>query len=65
MTLPHYSTFRKVDGKLYTAQSARRSVISALSANGIFEQNVNETPSGQKERVYFVNKQMADKWVQE
>ena len=56
MTLPLYSTFRKVDGKLYTAQSARRSVISALSANGIFEQNVNETPSGQKERVYFVNK---------
>jgi hypothetical protein len=36
-TLPYYPHFRKVDGKPYTANSARRSIISALSANGIFE----------------------------
>ncbi len=51
--------FRKLDGKPYTAGSARRSIISALSANGIFGTN------GKKEdRVFYVNEVAAAKWIE-
>jgi hypothetical protein len=49
-TLPYFMQFRKLDGKPYTAGSARRSIISALSANGIFG-----THGKKEDRVFFVN----------
>jgi hypothetical protein len=59
-TLPYYPHFRKVDGKPYTANSARRSIISALSANGVFA--AHGTPD---DRVYSVHEESAQKWRDE
>ena len=60
LTLPHFQSFKNIDGKTYTSNSARRSIISALSSNKIFSYQGSSS-----DRIYSLNKAKADKWVQE